>query len=272
MRDLVAVAGLPLGLEEDGRLVFGQGLDPVAPSFRRFVDLAPVLERPEAAGGGAAYTMYRDLALLPDREMTTRHNLRYDITVLAAGRLGREYVKTLGHDHPLMPGSPLTYGEVYQVLVGRAIFLLQKADEAGSGVEDVMLVTAEAGDTVVIPSGYGHITVNVGEAWLVTANWVDPGFQAVYRPLTERRGGAYYIVDVDGITVAVPNEMYGPMPFGRVVAPRHTWPAGASDRLTGPVYPACVENPALFAGLVRPSSPWVSAASEAAGTPGEGLV
>ena len=90
------------------------------------------------------YYMYRDLALSKrDRDTILEHRLRYDITVIPPGMLGTEYVKTAGHDHP---GD---YGELYEVLEGEAQYLLQKRD--GEAVSDIIVVTACAGDKVIIP-------------------------------------------------------------------------------------------------------------------------
>jgi hypothetical protein len=48
-----------------------------------------------------AYYMYGDLALTPaDRETITRHQLRYDITIIPPLAMGLEFVKTYGHYHP----------------------------------------------------------------------------------------------------------------------------------------------------------------------------
>jgi len=45
-------------------------------------------------------------------------NLRYDITVIPSRMLGKEFVKTKGHEHI---GE---YGELYMVLEGEAICLM----------------------------------------------------------------------------------------------------------------------------------------------------
>ena len=42
--------------------------------------------------------------------------------------LGSEYVKTVGHYHPPVPGTDVSYPEIYQVLDGSATYLLQKVE------------------------------------------------------------------------------------------------------------------------------------------------
>ena len=72
------------------------------------------------------YYMYRDLAKnKTDRRKIIENDLRYDITILAPVMLGKEFNKTVGHDHPIVPGTDITYPELYEVLKGEAIFLLQ---------------------------------------------------------------------------------------------------------------------------------------------------
>ena len=52
------------------------------------------------------YYMYRDLFLSrADREQLLKQDVRYDITIIPPNWLGREYVKTVGHYHPLVPGG-----------------------------------------------------------------------------------------------------------------------------------------------------------------------
>jgi glucose-6-phosphate isomerase len=159
------------------------------------------------------YYMYRDLWLEEDREQILKNDLRYDITVIPPRTLGREFVKTKGHYHPeCSPG--LTYPEIYEVLEGRAHFLLQKKTE--KGIEDVVLIEAEAGEKAVICSNYGHITINPGNKVLKLANWVNRSFASVYEEIVKLGGGAYFEL-VGGEFVKNPN--YGEVPEIRHIGP-----------------------------------------------------
>jgi len=131
--------------------------------------------------------MYRDLALTPeDRTWLGEQDLRFDITVIPPATIGGEYVKTKGHYHPESPAG-VGYPELYQVLAGEAHYLLQRKD-----LSDVVAVTARAGEFVLIPPGYGHVTVNPGDEVLVMANMVSTRFSSEYGAYEELRGGAYY--------------------------------------------------------------------------------
>jgi glucose-6-phosphate isomerase len=159
------------------------------------------------------YYMYRDLWYEEDREKILEHDLRYDITVIPPRVLGREFVKTKGHYHPeCFPG--LTYPEIYEVLEGRAHFLLQKKTE--KGIEDVVLIEAEAGEKAIICPNYGHITINPGDETLKLANWVNRSFASIYGEIVEFGGGAYFEL-VGGEFVK--NPTYGEVPEFRRIGP-----------------------------------------------------
>ncbi|QSZ67663.1 glucose-6-phosphate isomerase [Methanofollis aquaemaris] len=185
-----------------------------APHIRTLADMAEVLAEPMGAGGDPGrplYFMYRDLARNDhDRAWLEGHVLRYDATVIPPGRVGGEYVKTKGHFHPENRVG-VRFPEVYEVVTGKAHFLLQTWM-----ADDVVLVEGSAGDVVVIPPGYGHVTINPGEEELVLANIVSTAFSSEYGPYVKRHGAAYYEM-ADG-TLA-PNPAYeDPAPI-RLAAP-----------------------------------------------------
>jgi glucose-6-phosphate isomerase, archaeal len=134
------------------------------------------------------YFMYRDLYLsLADRDLLLDQGLRYDITIIPPGMLGIEYIKTAGHYHPIPKGGRVSYPEIYEVLEGEALYLLQKRD-----LSDVVAVNALAGDKVLVPPDYGHVTINRSNKTLKMANFVARDFQSLYEPYREKAGGAYY--------------------------------------------------------------------------------
>jgi len=187
------------------------------PDIRMLSDIEAVLLDREILKGGdrELYYMYRDLALgRNDRDTMLEHGLRYDITIIPPAMLGREYVKTLGHYHPAVPGTDMTYPEVYEVLAGEGHYLLQK--RIGDSVIDVVLVRVSAGDKVIIPPDYGHVTINTSNKELKMANWVSRQFSSVYGPYVELHGAAYYLT-VDGF---IANPSYRDVPGIREARPK----------------------------------------------------
>jgi glucose-6-phosphate isomerase len=114
----------------------------------------------------------------------------------------------------------MTYPELYEVLEGEAHYLLQTvaggvtaSDPPGTAapggvapqtlpstgppplpgrIKDVVLVRAKAGDKVLIPPGYGHVTINPSRKVLRMANLVADGFHSLYEPYRRAGGAAYY--------------------------------------------------------------------------------
>jgi len=123
------------------------------------------------------YYMYRGIK--------KKEGLRYDITVIPAKMLGQEFVKTKGHEHI---GN---FGEIYIVLKGKAIYLMQK--RKNKEIIDVFAIKAKKGDITIIPPGYGHITINPSRKEdLKMANWISENCQGNYRPLGKMQGACYY--------------------------------------------------------------------------------
>lgn len=192
MTKKLPVSLLNLEFSENGEL-FLNGVKQT-PSIRKLGEVAEVLADQDFLRSAnldqPLYFMYRDIARAADRQLFLEMQLRYDVTIMLPKMLGREFNKTLGHYHPKVAGE-LTYLEVYEVLSGRAHYLLQKV--SNNEVIDVVLVEAGGGDKIVVPSGYGHITINPSsEECLVMSNLVYRGFESVYEPMKRLRGGAFY--------------------------------------------------------------------------------
>jgi glucose-6-phosphate isomerase len=150
------------------------------PDIRYLNDLKDVLydkKWARKAKNFELYYMYRGIK--------SKNGLRYDITVIPPAFLGKEFVKTKGHEH--LPN----YGEIYTVLEGQGIYLMQKMD--GNKIKDVYAIKAKKGESVIIPSGYGHVTINSSpEKKLITANWVSENCQGIYNLFIQKQGACYY--------------------------------------------------------------------------------
>lgn len=151
-------------------------------SQRMIFDMKPVFKNQETVKNDSIYyTVYRNLEILGGK-------LRYDITVLPQKIVGREFTKTFGHYHKDV--SP----ELYEVLEGRAYFLLQRYEKNPAEIQEVYIVEAVAGEKAIMPPGFGHFSVNIGKNDLVLANWIGLG-DYDYNLFKNLHGGCYYIVD-----------------------------------------------------------------------------
>lgn len=117
------------------------------------------------------------------RGLKKNGNLRYDITIIPPLIINGEYVKTKGHFHKQ------GYPEIYTVLEGEAIFLMQKGVNP---VEDIYIVKAKKGESAIIPPFYGHITINSSRETLKMANWISDNCLADYKPIENQKGSAYF--------------------------------------------------------------------------------
>jgi glucose-6-phosphate isomerase, archaeal len=219
--------------------------------------LRPLMLDPTADGPEVLYWMYRYLFAKGDRDVVLgKHRLRYDMSCFKPGMLGREYMKTSGHYHPLVFGGGPAYPEVYEIAYGEALFLLQKVSNHEAGpddvvVEDVIAMRATAGDKAIMPPGYGHVTIITTDEPLVMTNWVSDDFSSFYGSTEKCKGFAYYALKGAGGVEWAVNETYA-----RKLPPlRHAVPCDVPELgLTKgkPMYETCRKNPELFAFLNRP--------------------
>lgn len=244
IKDLREISGIDIKLESTG-LVYDQNMFPVEPKVRLFDDAKPVYlseETPEAE----LYYMYRYFEAVQDAQVFTDWDVEYDITAINKGEVGQEYIKTVGHYHSYVPNTILTYPEVYEVINGRIEYLLQTKPDMEGNV-DVIIVEATEGDKVVVPPGYGHVSVNVGEEIAISSNIQkrDLPSSADYGSFENFRGGALYrkksgwennpAYRIRSIKKVIPKEI----------------PDWGLEKDT-PLYHAFVQNPAKFAYITNP--------------------
>lgn len=170
-------------------------LDKLKPDIRYLNDLKDVVYDKEwlkTAPNLELYYMYKDLAETErDFMQIIKNDLRYDITIIKPGRLGKEFGKTLGHDHPIVPGTDITYPELYEVLDGKAIFFLQ--DSENNKIKDAVAIKAESGDKIIVPPNYEHLIINTGKTDLKICDWIYRSFKSnIYKPFKMRHGFSYY--------------------------------------------------------------------------------
>jgi len=194
MKDLSQISGLDIKMEDIG-LTYDQNVFPDEPVARTFAESESVyLEKTNP--NRELYWMYRYFEKADDNEKFENSNLEYDITVIDAGRIGDEYIKTIGHYHGNVPKANITYPEVYEVIDGQIEYLLQSKPDANDEF-DVVIILADPGDKVVVPPNYGHISVNVGSERAVSSNIQKRDLPASsdYNSFAERKGGALYRKD-----------------------------------------------------------------------------
>jgi glucose-6-phosphate isomerase len=123
------------------------------------------------------------------RKIYEKNGVRFDITLIPAKIIEGEFTKTYGHSHPSAQVG-LSYPEIYQVLRGTALFLLQITNRDKS--VSVSLIKGKSGDILIIPPNYSHVTINPGNDNLVLANLVADDFVSDYSGIKKMRGAAFF--------------------------------------------------------------------------------
>lgn len=227
-----------LNLAYDERFVLFRDNIPLKPQIRTLRDMLPVLmDLIEIKLNKKLYFMYRNIHVGKHLPIFLKYNIRYDITIIPPGNIGKEFVKTYGHYHEIAYDN-LTYPEIYEVIQGEAHYLLQKQEN--DKITDIVLVHASVGDIVIVPPNYGHVTINPSNKVLVMANLVSTQFSSLYQQYEEKRGGVYYELTTHKL---VKNPKYGFTPKIRHV--KTTWKNES-------LYHSFVTDPDKFKFLNKP--------------------
>lgn len=161
-----------------------------------------VFHDPESSGPDPVYQVFTDL----------EDHFWINKTVIAAGRLGKEYPKTFGHYHGV------AVDEKYYVAAGQGVLQLQKKHLENSVwipemVDEVLFIKAKPGDEVIIMPEWGHSWSNVGPDELILFdNWSTPHSPTDYENIEKLHGLAYYLIEEDGEIKVVANPNYQNLP------------------------------------------------------------
>jgi len=243
------IFGTDIILTDEGTLVFTKGIiSPGESEIRRLKDALPVYYYRAKPDENPLYYRYKNICFLQDEEIFKEHNLRYDITVLFPGKIGKEFIKTAGHFHPLKNTGKETYPEYCEVLTGEAIFLLQK-NGRNNEVEEIIAIEAKTGDKVYIPPNYGHVTINPGDNFLIVASLAATNIDSSPEPFMEKLGAAYFYVETEsGKDDWIKNPEYKNSVGLKIkAAPNIEHPL--SEINNKPIYKAFIDNPQYFAVL-----------------------
>jgi len=182
------------------------------------------------------YRMYRGVYL--EKDENNFQNIRHDLTLITPGIINHEFIKTYGHYHPKVKDK--SFPEVYQVIRGKALFLLQNET-----AKEIFFVFAQEPEIVIIPCNFGHITINISKEDLVLANLVDRHFQSLYKPITAKKGGCFYILE-DNPLKWVPNQRYKNINQPKLARPKALFPEKTY------IYDLYKNNPTQFHWLNEP--------------------
>lgn len=219
--DLSQIGGLPMQLDEQGCLHLDASLAIEERRVRQLDELTPVyLDQIACRGEQAAYEMINGITADEDSEQLSGLPVRYELTWFPALKIGQEYVKTLGHIHFPESGSGIDPPEICEVLVGRAHFLFMKLNPDGFSAEDAFYIELTAGQKLIIPPGYNHLTINPGPGPMLFSDVVARTVRGNYASIIKAGGAVYLEVERGQAPVFIPNPRYRSHPILRRVYPK----------------------------------------------------
>jgi glucose-6-phosphate isomerase, archaeal len=255
MIDLSKTSGLPLQLDDQYNLIVNSPAKATGPAFvRKFSEMQPVLlDSQTKAPAEITYNVTRGICLAEHEDIIKDNHLTYDVTIVPPYMLGDEFNKTVGHYHANIPGTNVAHPELYEVLHGKGLFLLQKMDADFKKVITILAIEAQAGDKIIYPPNYGHIMVNIGNEPLVTANWLSTDYKPLYEPIKDNKGMALYVVKgKDGNPTFIKNDKYVEQPMMRKMVIGDKLRTDFGLEANEPMYITAMRNPKILDFLQEP--------------------
>lgn len=225
-----------------GTLLFDERATFQKKSGKGIQEMRSLMRDQNAESDAPLYEFFVGVAGKKDVENIAATGLRYDVIVIQPGTVSGEFKKTSGHAHV----GP--YPEIYEVLYGTAMFIMQKGE--GDSISHFAAVVANAGERILVPPGYAHATVNIGAVPVVFSDLVFDLCKNEYGGIQQNHGLAYYVVDRDGKPAFEKNPHY------RAHAPvKELKPVERADLhllFDSPLYDLLVDTPEVFAYLSDP--------------------
>lgn len=132
--------------------------------------------------------------------------LRYDLTLIHPHLLNQELPKTFGHYH--LKNEP----ELYEVVEGKALFLLQSFRKNPLFIEEVYLIEAHKGEQVVVLPNFGMVSFNPLNRKIILGNWVAKTVINDYQLFKKTKGACYYLLKKGKDWELIRNSLYQQVP------------------------------------------------------------
>lgn len=251
---------LPFGLnismdEQSTALSFEEDVLCASVAAKTFAQIKHLsYDETQAGDDEPCYTFYHDVFLKTHANIFKKEGMSNGITVLMAGSTGYECRKNSGHHHVPLPGHMSTLSEVYEVLYGKAVFLLQQSHSFLYGedklkVERLRAVFVSPGEKIAIPAFCAHCAVNVGDTPLVFSNLGAP-CPLDYDSISRQHGFGVYVLKVQNELVFVQNPRYTNLPLLEVKRAKECPELGLC--FDQPLYTLYMQEPSKFAYLKTP--------------------
>ena len=239
--DLKEVSGLSIHLDSNSILRFDPDVYIDETRTRVLDELTDVyLDKAACRGKDVAYWMFNGVCAKRDRVRLSQAPIRYELTFFPDKCIGREFVKAHGHIHKPEPHSGIDYPEICEVLVGTAHFFFQTLDPNGPSSSEAFYVQVRAGEKIVIPPGYDHLTINPGPGPMLFSDVVALSCGGIYERFKKSGGAAYLEIEQAGQAQFIPNPKYISLPPLLKAVPREFQELDLVK--ARPLYDAFLEN------------------------------
>lgn len=188
---------------------FAYGDDVFGPEVEnRMLDaIRSSLMDPACNGPEIVYAIAMDVGKKKHKELLESMHLLYGVVTYAAGKLGKEPIRSQGHIHKVSLRSGWSTPEVYEIWSGEGIIYMQEYAEDNPG--RCFAVYAKPGDVVIVPPYWAHATISANPNEPLTFGaWCDRAYGFVYDGVRAHKGIAWFPMfnDKDEIEwVANPN-------------------------------------------------------------------
>ncbi|HVX65935.1 MAG TPA: glucose-6-phosphate isomerase family protein [Bryobacteraceae bacterium] len=187
---------------------YGSDMFGPAPELRRLDAIRPSLLEPHADGPDPVYAIVMDVGRPRHRAVLEETKLLFGVVAYAAGRLGREPVRSQGHVHSKSRYSGWSTPEIYEIWQGRALIVMQQSTEDDPG--RFVVVSAGPGERVVAPPDWAHAVISADARHpLVFGAWCVRDYGFVYDGVRAHGGLAWFpLLDEAGEISWTPNPRY----------------------------------------------------------------
>lgn len=175
----------PLGFKY-GNGVFGPKVE-----NRLLDDIRPSLSDKNVEGPEIVYSIAMDVGKNEHKETLEKLHLLFGVVTYAAGKLGKEPIRSQGHIHKISQLSQWSTPEVYEIWSGEAIIYMQ--EYTGDNPGRCFAVYAKPGEVVIVPPYWAHATISANPKQPLTFGaWCDRDYGFVYDGIRAHKGIAWF--------------------------------------------------------------------------------
>lgn len=217
-----------LNEQEDYKLSFRPPVVYSSDGVKTAADMRILFQQPDyLPEAEPCYRFYRSIAEQDQAGVFKDTGYHYDLTVILPSPKAGECKKTSGHFHALIAGGASSYAEIYEVILGRALYVLMKVNDPAlpaeqQRIEDAYLVEVHEGERIILPPLYGHASINIGDGPLVFSNIASSANKSDYTPIKSKHGMCYYAGRENGKLTVCVNPNYSNVPQPKILRPKES--------------------------------------------------